>query len=483
MKMVIAYIRHEAFEPIRTELLDLGFPSLCISEVKGSGRQKGITERYRGAELTNYLRPKVKLECVVASRDVQTIVDTILKHARTGAVGDGKVFVLPVEEAYRVRTGEAGEEILQAHPDAAARHGVGDERGSAAAEPRADARRLAAARASSSGCGRSTCAWSTPCSAATGSSRWPSWPPRPSAAPVAIVVPAARRRGRRRRGRPAAAARRRCGATSPTGSRTARRRCPRRGRRGADRIGRRRASAWSRCSLARRARRARRRRSSCTWRRSPALTEVAVEEAKEEVEQNLRGSFLEDLRSRPGPRPARGRAARRRGWGATCRRGAVVLCAELTTDRPRHVVATIAGEHAGRAGPAHGRPRLRAAAGGRRRRRARRRRSSRRGGWPTRLQRHGTVGAVELLRRPRRAAARDPGGRARARRPAPVGRADRRGHRDRHLPAALPRARLAPRGGALVLRGHRGADRALRRPVPHRPRRARSRPTSSRTAT
>ena len=120
MKMVIAYIRHEAFEPIRTELLDLGFPSLSLSEVKGSGRQKGITERYRGAEVTNYLRPKIKIECVVADSDTQTIVDTILKHARTGAVGDGKVVVMPVEEAYRVRTGESGEEVLQAHPDAAA---------------------------------------------------------------------------------------------------------------------------------------------------------------------------------------------------------------------------------------------------------------------------------------------------------------------------------------------------------------------------
>ena len=120
MKMVIAYIRHEAFEPIRAELLTLGFPSLSVSEVKGSGRQKGVTERYRGASLTNYLRPKVKIECVVASRDVRTIVDTVLRHARTGGVGDGKVFVMPVEEAYRVRTGEAGEEILQAHPDAAA---------------------------------------------------------------------------------------------------------------------------------------------------------------------------------------------------------------------------------------------------------------------------------------------------------------------------------------------------------------------------
>ena len=84
MKKVEAFIRHEAFEPIRMELLDLGFPSLSIMEVKGSGRQKGITERYRGAELTNYLRPKVKIECVVASGDVQTVVDTILKHARTG---------------------------------------------------------------------------------------------------------------------------------------------------------------------------------------------------------------------------------------------------------------------------------------------------------------------------------------------------------------------------------------------------------------
>ncbi len=120
MRMVIAYIRHEAFEPIRADLLDLGFPSLSISEVKGSGRQKGITESYRGATVTNYLRPKIKIECVVAERDVTAIVETVLKHARTGSIGDGKVFVLPVEEAYRIRTGESGEETLQAHPDPAA---------------------------------------------------------------------------------------------------------------------------------------------------------------------------------------------------------------------------------------------------------------------------------------------------------------------------------------------------------------------------
>ncbi|ADB50068.1 P-II family nitrogen regulator [Conexibacter woesei] len=120
MKLVVAYIRHEAFEPIRLELLELGFPSITIIEVKGSGRQKGITEQYRGSALTNYLRPKIKIECVVADGDTQTIVDTILKHARTGSIGDGKVFVIPVEQAYRIRTGESGEETLQIHPDAAA---------------------------------------------------------------------------------------------------------------------------------------------------------------------------------------------------------------------------------------------------------------------------------------------------------------------------------------------------------------------------
>ena len=97
-----------------------GVPVPDDLEVKGSGRQKGITERYRGAELTNWLRPKVKLECVVASGDVQTVVEAILKHARTGSIGDGKVFILPVEEAYRIRTGESGEETLQAHPGVAA---------------------------------------------------------------------------------------------------------------------------------------------------------------------------------------------------------------------------------------------------------------------------------------------------------------------------------------------------------------------------
>lgn len=117
MKKVEAFIRHEAFEPIRIELLELGFPSISVTEAKGSGRQAGIVERYRGAELTSYLRPKIKIECVVEDGDVETIVKTILKHGQTGNVGDGKIFVIPVEEAWRVRTGESGEAILQAHPD------------------------------------------------------------------------------------------------------------------------------------------------------------------------------------------------------------------------------------------------------------------------------------------------------------------------------------------------------------------------------
>jgi len=115
MKMVVAYIRHEAFEPIRADLLDAGFPSLSISEVKGSGRQKGLTEHYRGSEIAIHLRPKLKLECVVEDEAVGLVTETILRYARTGSIGDGKIFLLPVEEAVRIRTGESGAEVLQAH--------------------------------------------------------------------------------------------------------------------------------------------------------------------------------------------------------------------------------------------------------------------------------------------------------------------------------------------------------------------------------
>ena len=116
MKMIVAYIRHEAFEPIRMELLDAGFPSLSIAEVKGSGTAEGRSPSTTAARSsTIHLRPKLKLEIVVEDKDVGLVKEAILRHARTGSVGDGKIFVLPVEEAIRIRTGEEGEEVLQAH--------------------------------------------------------------------------------------------------------------------------------------------------------------------------------------------------------------------------------------------------------------------------------------------------------------------------------------------------------------------------------
>ena len=115
MKMIIAYTRHESFEPIRQELLEAGFPSISISEVKGSGRQRGVTQHYRGSAIPTHLRPKLRIECVVESTDAATVTEVILRHARTGEIGDGKIFVLPVEEAVRIRTGESGEKVLQAH--------------------------------------------------------------------------------------------------------------------------------------------------------------------------------------------------------------------------------------------------------------------------------------------------------------------------------------------------------------------------------
>ena len=117
MKKIEAFVRHDAFEPIRSELLERGFPSLSVTEVKGSGRQKGVVETYRGSTLTVNVRPKLKIECVVEAKDKGLVVETILKHARTGDVGDGKIFVLPVDEAIRIRTGEEGEEVLQAHQE------------------------------------------------------------------------------------------------------------------------------------------------------------------------------------------------------------------------------------------------------------------------------------------------------------------------------------------------------------------------------
>jgi nitrogen regulatory protein PII len=127
VKKIEAFIRHEAFEPIRSELLDKGFPSLSISEVKGSGRQKGLVETYRGSAVTVSVRPKLKLEVVVRDEDTGTVAETIIRHARSGEIGDGKIFVMPVEEAIRIRTGEEGEAVLQAHTEEEIAAGAGTE--------------------------------------------------------------------------------------------------------------------------------------------------------------------------------------------------------------------------------------------------------------------------------------------------------------------------------------------------------------------
>ena len=116
MKKIEAFIRHEALEAIHDRLATMGLPSMSVTEVKGSGRQKGFTESYRGAKTTIFLRPKLKLEMVVDDADVDRAIDTILELAHTGEPGDGKIFILPVEESIRVRTGRARRRGARAAP-------------------------------------------------------------------------------------------------------------------------------------------------------------------------------------------------------------------------------------------------------------------------------------------------------------------------------------------------------------------------------
>ena len=100
MKKIEAFIRHEAFEPIRLDLLEKGFPSLSVGQYRGSGRQKGITEHYRGSELTIHLRPKMKLEIVVADNDVGLVTETIL----AGVSGGQEEINWPSPEAALLRS-------------------------------------------------------------------------------------------------------------------------------------------------------------------------------------------------------------------------------------------------------------------------------------------------------------------------------------------------------------------------------------------
>ena len=112
MKMVMAMVKPFALDPVRQALSNLGVDGMTVSEVQGYGRQKGHTEIYRGAEYKVAFLPKVKIEAVVADDQVAGVVAAIAQTANKGAIGDGKIFVLDVLEALRIRTGETGSAAL-----------------------------------------------------------------------------------------------------------------------------------------------------------------------------------------------------------------------------------------------------------------------------------------------------------------------------------------------------------------------------------
>lgn len=112
MKMVTAIIKPFKLDDVREALSEIGVQGITVTEVKGFGRQKGHTELYRGAEYVVDFLPKVKLETVVSSDQVEQVIETIQKAAGTGKIGDGKIFVYNVEQSVRVRTGETGVEAL-----------------------------------------------------------------------------------------------------------------------------------------------------------------------------------------------------------------------------------------------------------------------------------------------------------------------------------------------------------------------------------
>jgi nitrogen regulatory protein PII len=112
MKKIEAIIKPFKLEDVKDAISSLGVEGMTVSEVKGFGRQKGHTEIYRGSEYTVDFLPKIKIEIVLAEAQVHPVVDAILKAAKTGKIGDGKVFVSPIENAIRIRTEETGEQAV-----------------------------------------------------------------------------------------------------------------------------------------------------------------------------------------------------------------------------------------------------------------------------------------------------------------------------------------------------------------------------------
>jgi nitrogen regulatory protein PII len=112
MKKIEAIIRPFRIDDVREALGEIGVKGMTLTEVKGYGRQKGHTELYRGSEYQIDFLPKIKIEVIVPDRQADKVVDTIVNAAKTGQVGDGKIFIYNVEDAVRVRTGESGEDAL-----------------------------------------------------------------------------------------------------------------------------------------------------------------------------------------------------------------------------------------------------------------------------------------------------------------------------------------------------------------------------------
>jgi len=112
MKLVVAIVKPFKVDDAKAALLALGVQGLTVTDARGFGRQRGHTEVYRGAEYQIDFVPKVRLEVVVGDDDVDRVVQGIIETARTGKIGDGKVWVVPVDNVYRIRTGEAGDDAL-----------------------------------------------------------------------------------------------------------------------------------------------------------------------------------------------------------------------------------------------------------------------------------------------------------------------------------------------------------------------------------
>ena len=112
MKKIEAYIKPFKLDDVKAALMEAGVRGMSVTEIRGFGRQKGHTELYRGSEYKVDFLPKTKLEIVVADEMADSVIEVIQKVARTGQVGDGKIFVLPVEDAVRIRTGESGDGVL-----------------------------------------------------------------------------------------------------------------------------------------------------------------------------------------------------------------------------------------------------------------------------------------------------------------------------------------------------------------------------------